>query len=960
MLEILKGKSVKYYENEFFRKVASELNELFERRSWEGLLIGMPKCITESELQIDCLLLTKNQLIIIDFKKYRGVLNLPTPGEFGYGRWMLNNGVTVKGGSAPNPYIQLQRQRARLIKALQSQIKAFDKSTVSTMVCFHDAIEIIGEIPHQRQIGFSIADSSNYLNKIVDILDVTGRRNLNYLSDSAKRVFTKTVFQANPYQFNETRDVVISESDTEISHDHKEDVKRIQEFLRSDQKIMTLKGNAKSGKTRLIPHMRDLAFDENYTHVPVFAYSSRLKQKMLQSHPSLEEVDSLFRSIFDFSTEDRDEDYRKVIPLKASRFRSMEESSNDVEVSIQDKTLYIIDDAQLITNSKFHSEDIQYGSGHLLNDLLDYINMEEHPDTKIIFVGDENKLSFGSAMENALQVNYLQTLLKQRNLISDITHIELPDNKTENEIIKTCNQIASHIKQGLCNHLILKSNNEISVNEVQDKVNVMEAAFQHPHDKKVIVYSNKTAKNINEWIKRNLLKNGSQIGSRDLLIFNSPFRAVQDTHDDIGESRNEDFHFSKFDIQEVRQVHNGMFGEVLQIFHSETIEKYEIVDNKNIVLRFVPCRIRLTDGGVIKTLVFENFMNAEKNELDLNEQIAYHRVIAKLEADAQKNNPFSTSYEFAEMIRHPETYTKVERAGKVLYRDSSDSRKLTSYEKAYRNRILIELNNPNFEYFKIVNAAKVKFGWAMTVNKAMVYTFNEVFFITDQENQGRANKDYFKWLYTGISTALNKVYLINWKPISPFIKISFSDAPEVTNYKKKPENIFTFVDDQLLPADHLRKYVNERLSGVGTIKTIVSRPYLEMVTLEIDSEDVEVNFYYTGKREMRSPKFKSGSQAGFEKLLSLLTFGDKDLIHEVGVMKPFIEELSQHLQHADIQLRVIKAQDWELILQFHNHQEYVEVQTYYNSKGMVSKFNYLDGDVDVYKKVVELIQKSYA
>lgn len=954
VLEILKGKSVKTYENEFFRKISAELFELFERKSWHGMLIGMPECVTKEGLQIDCLLLTQNQMIVIDFKNYRGVLNLPSPLNFKYGRWVLNKDVTVKGGSAPNPYAQLQRQRARLIQELQSRIQSFDKSTVSTMVCFQDAIETIGEIPHQFQLGFSIADPNNYLNKIVDILDVMGHRNLNYLSDSAKRVFTQTVFQANSYNFNEAIDVVISEPKLQTSNDRKHQMKEIHDFLCSDQKIMTVTGNTKSGKTALIPHIRDLAFDANYTHVPVLAYSNRLKQKMLQSHPNLEEVESLFSSIFDFRTEDRDENYKKVIPLKISRPLSTEENSNGAEIAVQDKILYIIDDSQLITNSKLHSDDIQYGSGHLLNDVLDHVNLEGHPDTKIIFVGDVNKLSFGSDMEDALQVNYLQALLKQRDLISDIAHIELPDNKTGNEIIEACNQISSQIKQDQFNSLVLSSHNEMSVNEVENKAKVMEAAFQHPHEKKIIVYTNKVAMKINQWIKQHFLKNGAKIGPGDLLIFNSPSLAEQETHDDSGVSQNEHFVFS-----EVRQVHNGMFGEVLRISYSETIEKNEMVDDKNIVLRFVPCVIRLRNGIVIETFVFENFLNADKNELELNEQIAYHRVLAKLEANAQEKSPFSKSPEFEEMIRQPETYAKIERAGKILYRDSSDSRKLTSFEKAYRHRILKELNDPDFEYFKILNAAKVKFGWAMTVNKAMVYTFNEVFFITDEENRGRTNKEYFRWLYTGISTALNKVYLINWKPISPFMKINFSDAPEVTSYKKKPKNIFSFADDQLLPAEHLRTYINERLSGVGAVKTIVSRPYLEMVTLNIDSEDVEVHFNYTGKREIRSPKFKSGSAAGHEKLLSLLASGDQDLVNDLGVMSPIFEELSQYLQRADIQLRVIDAQDWKLILHFHNHQEYVEVQTYYNGKGMVSTFDYLDGDADLYKQVVELIQKRY-
>lgn len=959
MLEILKGKSIKGYENEFFRKISAELFELFQRKSWDGILIGMPECITKEELQIDCLLFTKNQIIIIDFKKYKGVLKLPSSNKFNSGKWILNNDVIVRGGSRRNPFVQLQKQRERLVQELQSRFHTFDKRTISTMVCFQDKVVTVGDIPPTYQLSFSIVDPTNYLNKIVDIIDVIGSERVDYLSPLGRNILTKTVFQANPYRFNETIDEVILAPVVE-STNNKPEVNKISDFLRSDQKIMTLTGNTKSGKTSLIPFIRDLAFDLNYTHVPVFAFSNRLKQKMLQSHPYLEEVESLFSSIFDFSTEIRDKNYKKVIPLKISSPLSTEEDPTGDDIVIPDKTLYIIDDSQLITNSKFSSEDIQYGSGHLLNDLLDHINLEKRPDTKIIFVGDINKLSFGSDTEDALQISYLESLLKQRNLISDVVHIDLPNSKSENEIIKTCNHIATQIKQDQYSSLVLSSQNEISINEIENKAIVMKSAFEHPHSKKILVYTNKTAMKINQWIKHHILENNSQLGTGDLLLFNSPSLAIQKSINDINVSQNHDRRNTEHILTEIRQVHNGMFGEVIEINLKNVIEKIEIIEEQKITLRFIPCCVRLRDGSMIETYIFENFLNAEKNELEQNEQIAYHKVLSRLEAKAQETNPFSQSFEFVEMLKHPEKYTKINRDGKVIYRNPSDARKLTSYEKAYRNRILKELNNPNFEYFKILNAAKVKFGWAMTVNKAMAYTFDEVFFITDEESRGRTNKEYFKWLYTGISTTLNKVYLINWKPISPFMKINFSDAPIVINSKKKNQNVFSFADDEVQPAEHLRTYLNNHLSGVGTIENIVSRPYLEMVTLKIDSENVEVFFDYTGKREMKNPRFKTGSQIGYEKLLSLLTPESKDLLNELGVMKPVFKELSQNLQSAEISLRIIDAQDWKIIFQLRKDGEHVEIQTYYDGKGMLSTFDYLNGSIEIFKQAVELIQEKYA
>ena len=75
------------------------------------------------------------------------------------------------------------------------------------------------------------------------------------------------------------------------------------------------------------------------------------------------------------------------------------------------------------------------------------------------------------------------------------------------------------------------------------------------------------------------------------------------------------------------------------------------------------------------------------------------------------------------------------------------------YDKGYTNK---------FKFFKYKNAAHIKFGWAMTVHKAMGSKWDEVFFNVDLgQNRGKSNKAYFKWLYSGIVTARERVNLIN-------------------------------------------------------------------------------------------------------------------------------------------------------------------------------------------------------
>lgn len=952
MLEILKGKSVKTYENEFFRKIASELYDVFERKSWDGMLIGMPECITQDGLQIDCILLTRNQIIIIDFKNYKGVLTLPAPDEFSSGRWMLDNQVVVRGGSARNPYAQLQRQRARLAKELYSRIQRFDKNTVSTMVCFHESVQIIGEIPRKSQLSFSIVDSTNFLNKIVDIVDVIGHKELNYLSDTARRIFTKTVFNADSYHFNEPILKIIQETNIDVSIPYKNHIDEIHNFLCSDKRIMTITGNTGSGKTAWIPQIRDSAFDLGFVHVPVLAYSNRLKQKMLRNHPGLEEVESLFSFIFDFDTENRDENYKRIVPVKPAVHFDVNENLTSVESTSQDRTLYVIDDSQLISNSVMNSDDIQYGSGRLLNDFLKHVNLEGRPNVKVIFIGDTNKLSFGKDTETPLNTNYIQTLLKERSLISEVAQLELPDHESEQGIVNACNQISKQIKSEQYSHLYLPSSKEISVNEYKDKKKIMEITVENPYSKKIVVHTNKEASDINKYIKTSLLKNGPRLEAGDFIIFNSSCEARQSQS--VGQNNFLDEISS--DFIETRKILNGTFGEILRVDYQKIIEKSEVIEEEKVTLRFIPCKIKLKNGNIVHTLVFENLLNVDSNELGLKEKQAYHMILKKLENNAREMNPFNQSREFEEMLAHPKDYVEIMRDEKVFYRKPEDLRKLTDYENIYRKRIQQELNHPGNEYFKILNVARIKLAWALTVHKAMVYTFDEVFFITGGEDRGRDNKAYFKWVYTGISTGFNKVNLINWKPILPFKSVAYSEEPLQEKYKETIKKVlFTFPNDESPPSQHILNYLNNRLNGFANIISFKSSSYQELVTLDVEKELLELKFHYTGKRQVRPPELKSGNEMYFKKISLLLNENpDQDL----GTVKPALDYLKDVFHQKCIYVQNIFITDYQISLELREDEKIVQIKMFFKEPGMITKFFYSSGNVELYRKSADILRQS--
>lgn len=939
MLQLYKGKSSKSYENVFFRTIARQLTQLFDQRNWDGMLIGMPACHVREDLQIDCLLVTAQQVIIIDFKKYNGTLQLPPEEQFSYGKWLLNNEIVVKGGSSPNPYSQLRKQRQKLSDQLRRRLPNFDKKTVSTIVCFHEKTEVMGRIPGKYQLDFSIADVTNYQQQIVDIIDVLEEKERNYLSERGQKVFLETLFDVALYSYNEHYELPEDEPVAVPLVADERYQKEIKDFLTSEQRIMILTGNTKSGKTSLIPSIRDQAFDCQFTDVPVFAYSNRIRRKMLKNNPHLEEVESLFGTIYDFGSETMDQFYKKTIPLQAIE-----------ELAPEERILYVIDDSQLITNSMLDTEQLQFGSGMLLNDILQHIDLQAHPNSKIIFIGDKNKLSYGSKVENALNRAYLASLLEEMDMYSDVYELALAEQKDYSSIVDTCNQIAKNIRQKSFSDLRVVSNDSIQICRKEQQRDLLERAFQSPDTSKIVVYSNADANQINRWIKKNLLRNGEELNVGDYVLFNATIEAY--APNEMPQLASPfDSAQTAFSYLEPKRIDHGLFGEVVQIMYAQQVVKEFEIQQEKVRLLFVPCHVKLADQSIVETYVLVNYLHSEKGELTTSELIAYHMVLDSYKQKLYDSEPFEQSREFAQMLAS-RNFVRLEEKGKMIYRQANDKRRLTPDEKSYRQRLEKKLLHPNSEYFKLLNAARVRYGWAMTVNKAMAYSFDHVFFNVNQDQRGRANLDYFKWLYTGISTASSEVQLINWEPITPFMK---------TEFQEKQAGISDWVlmkvtDDDRTIAEELKLFLEQQLEHVATVSAIASSNYLETVTLLLEGRALKLKFYYKNSGEVKLPQLNAGERSDYEHVLKLLqasTLSSLAQFEHLSILKG----LAKRLKTQAIDMALPNYSDWKIILHFSNGEAACYVQLWYDSHGMITQFNLINGEQALYEEVVEVIKQ---
>lgn len=178
------------YENDFFREFSSNLVKMFEEEGLDGILIGHPNIPEQKYLKPDCVLITPNRMILIDFKNHSGKIWLPDAASFENAYWRHNDGVIVAGGTSINPFAQLKRQQDLMEKLIGQS--TYGKYGIACVVCFQGDMNIMNQVPGKYQSWFSVTNKYHYLNRIRDIIGVKN----NNRADINKLL---SYFDAKPY-----------------------------------------------------------------------------------------------------------------------------------------------------------------------------------------------------------------------------------------------------------------------------------------------------------------------------------------------------------------------------------------------------------------------------------------------------------------------------------------------------------------------------------------------------------------------------------------------------------------------------------------------------------------------------------------------------------------------------------------------------------------------------------------
>lgn len=178
-----------------------------------------------------------------------------------------------------------------------------------------------------------------------------------------------------------------------------------------EQQVFILKGYAGTGKTFLLKKVvENLA--ETGSHTPklmaptgraaevlrrVTKFEARTIHSQLYGRPQLEERDL--------------DAIQLLFPL--------------VYPDLPGPTLWIVDEASMLTDARSDSEGMKFGSGSLLNDLIRAIRLDARPEDRLLFVGDPAQLPpvSGSDFSPALEPEYINQAYRLTVQTGELTKV---------------------------------------------------------------------------------------------------------------------------------------------------------------------------------------------------------------------------------------------------------------------------------------------------------------------------------------------------------------------------------------------------------------------------------------------------------------------------------------------------------------------------------------------------------
>lgn len=478
-------------------------------------------------------------------------------------------------------------------------------------------------------------------------------------------------------------------------------LKSIESFLADDrQDCFVLKGYAGTGKTFLIGGIVKYLTACHKTTV-LMAPTGRAAHVMKERHRI--PASTIHRQIYAL---DRLKEFKEVDEDGAVTFKFYFELRNN---DTQHDTVFIVDEASMLSDVYTEAEFMRFGSGRLLRDLLEYINFDGNDyRKKIILVGDNAQLPpVDMNFSPALDETYLEKYVHSKVPSAELTHVVRQ--REGDTILRNATTLRD----------MLSSNNFGSYDFKSDGRSVSETTQDQfiPHYLKhiddcgtattvIVGYSNALVKDYNTAVRAHLFPNGRALEPGDRVML------VRNTY--------------RYEID----LFNGQAGTVQSV--GDTTETHSAWINSGLDEHGKRKNIHVTITFRDAVIRFES--------LDGKEYDIRCKYIEELLSSAHRE--LSSEQSKALYIDFKQRYPK-------LYPDSPDFRETL-------------ISDPFF------NALQIKYAYAVTCHKAQGGEWPTVY--VDFKYQNKLAPMAIRWSYTALTRAAQKVIAANalhHNPLTP-------------------------------------------------------------------------------------------------------------------------------------------------------------------------------------------------
>ena len=437
-------------------------------------------------------------------------------------------------------------------------------------------------------------------------------------------------------------------------------IKFLGEYLVSDdkEKIFLLKGYAGTGKTSVIGAL------------------VRAMQKLEQKTVLLAPTGRAAKVLTGYAGFNAFTIHKKIY-----RQKSMAEFKFQLADNLHKHTLFIVDEASMISNNAMDST---FGTGQLLNDLIEYVYSSE--GCHLLLLGDLAQLPpvMQSISPALLKNSYIPFGLN----IYEFTLTHVVRQALKSGILYNATLLRNELEKETTTHFPqfeLDDFSDIVRLQGEDLIEEINKAYNEVGEEDTIVITRTNARSniYNNGIRARVLMKEEELTNGDFLMvtknnyfWNKPYKEI-------------DF-IANGDILQISRVRR----------HSEMYES-----------RFVDLTLESLDYGW---------------EID-----------ARIWLDSLQSASPAETNELQQKL-----FTKV----------------AEDYPDIHNKRLLMK-NILESEYY---NALQVKFAYAVTCHKAQGGQWKRVFIDQGPLREDQINSDYYRWIYTALTRATEKVYLVNF------------------------------------------------------------------------------------------------------------------------------------------------------------------------------------------------------